>query len=382
MFRYPVYHPVLRTKLGELDVREAAWSEIVNGGSTFTGKVTVPDNPILISEIKRCTQPYRAALYATPGLGRIQWGGVMVGRNWNDENNELTITVMEWRTWLFSVILGPRPDATGTNIFTYGNVDQLYIARDVINILVAGGGGGVAELGGIPPIDYGILSSGILRNYMIHGMQLKSAGAHLDALANMDRGFEWDLEPYFANDSLPKLRLQTYFPQRGGLIPYLKFSKTKDGGNILNMEDVEEDGTAASQRVWAVGEGPNAESTPWAMDQNPEVATGSVLRTDQVTTYGGALTRVNLASYARAERQYRAEPLTVLKFPVRMDSPDVLAYQKGDRCSVRVKDRWLDIDVENCRIVQRDIFPEKNTAVLTVDLTDLVLPEVDTGGAV
>lgn len=377
-FRYLVHHPVLRTKLGELDIREASWSETVNGGSTLTGKVTVPSNPLLISEIKRCTAPHRAALYVTPGFGRIQWGGVFVGRNWDDKTNTLSITVQEWRSWLFTVTLGPKPDGTGTNSTTYSGVDQLTIARAVIDRLM--NGGSVAQ--GIPPIDYGTELSGITRNYQLNGMQLLSVGQHLDTLANLDRGFEWDLEPYFGNDSLPMLRLQTYFPQRGGTLPWLRFDKTGNAGNILNMQDIDEDASAVARRVWAVGEGPNAESTPWAMDQDPELSAGTVLRTDQTTTYSGNLSRLNLASYARAERLYRGDTLSALKFPVRLDSPDMLSYQKGDRCRVVVKDRWIDIDVSNCRILSRDIRPDQNQADITVNLNDLALPEVDTGGSV
>jgi len=377
-FRYVVHHPVLRTKLGELEVREASWSESVNGGSTFTGKVTVPDNPSIISEIRRCTETDRAAIYVDPGLGRIQWGGVMVGRSFDDSNNTLSFTAMEWRSWLFRVVLGPRPDGTGTNTFTYTNTDQFAIARAVINRLLADG----SQSAGLPSIDYGLDVTGINRNYQIGGMEFKSAGAHLDTLANLDRGFEWDLEPYYANDSLPSLRLQLYFPQRGGVLPWLVFRKKAGEGNILKMDEMDMDSSASDARVWAVGDGPNAESTPWAMDQSPEVAAGTVLRTDQVSTYSGALTRTTLASYARAERVYRADALAVLKFPVRLDSPSILDYQKGDRCRVIVNDRWNDIDVSNCRIVSRDIDPDKNIAVITVNLNDLNLPEVDTGGSV
>lgn len=379
VFEYAVYHPVLRTRLGVLEVREPKWTEVVNGGSTFTGKVTVPDNLIGIANIRQCTNPHRAALYATvPSNSRIMWGGPILGRKWNSDTNELSITAVDWRSWLYSIVLGPKADGTGTNTFVYDNVDQFYIARQIVSRMAADGG----TAAGIPIIDYGSEMTGISRTMQITGMDFKNAGETLDALANLDRGFEWDIEPYYSNDGLPKLRFQSYFPQRGGVVPGLLFSKTPDGGNMLNVEDQDGDASGVARRVWAVGDGPNAESTPWGSDNDPELANGTVLRTDAVSSYTGALSRANLTSYARAERLYRTETLDALVFPARMDNPDLFSYSKGDRCRVLLQDRWTDLDVSNCRILSREMDPDNNTVKITVNLSDLALPEVDTGGAV
>lgn len=377
-FRYVLHHPVTREKIGELEVREAAWTEVVNGGSTFTGKVTVPGNSIKIAEIKRITDPYRAALYVTPGSGRISWGGPIVDRKWDSDTNTLTITGTEWRNWLYDVVIGPKADGTGTNTFVYSNTDQLQLARNVLNRLMADG----LSDQGLPPMDYGSEVSGINRNFEIGGMLFKTPGAYLDALANMDRGFEWDIEPYYASDGNPFLRLQTYFPQRGGTVPSLRFVKTPSGGNILDVDEMDFDASEVARRVWAVGEGPNAESTPWAVDNDPELASGTALRTDQVSTYSGALSRANLASYARAERLFRDSTLSALAFRVRMVDPDMFGYAKGDRCRVTLKDRFIDLDVSNCRILSREMHPDEQYIKITVNLSDLVLPEVDTGGSV
>lgn len=375
-FNYQIYHPVSRQKLGELEIREPTWVEGVNGGSTFTGKVTVPGNPLKIAEIKRLTDEWRNALYVTSG-SRIPWSGPLIARKWDSDSNTLSITGIDWRTWLYRCIVGPKADGTGTNTFSYSNVDQFQLARNVIDRMFDNYVGA-----GFPYISYGGEMSGILRNFRISGMDFKSAGQYLDDLANMDRGFEWDIEPSFFTDGLPLLYLQLYSPQRGAPVAGLRFVKTPGGGNILNVDELDYDANEVARRVWAVGEGPNAESTPWAVDNDPELAQGTVLKTDQVTTYSGALTRANLASYARAERAYRDTTLRALSFETRLTDPDIFLYGKGDRARITLQDRWVDLDVFNCRVISREMKPDNGTVKITVNLADTVMPEVDTGGAV
>lgn len=376
VFQYFVHHPVSGLPLGRLDVRDAVWSEVVSGGTTFTGKVTVPDNPSTIASIRSLTEPKRSALYAVvPDRARLQWGGPLVARKWNSDTNELTITAQDWRSWLYSVILGPSFDGTSVNARSWTSVDQWRIAHEVVEEL------GSADFNpqGIPYIDLSAMNtpSDIGRTFYLNGLDFKSPAAYLDELATLDRGFEWDLVPYYGPGNNPVLKLQIGFPQQGGVVPGLRFAKTPDGGNILDVEELEYDGTASVTRVWAVGEGPNAESTPWAVDEDPELATGAVLRTDVATTFSGGLTRATLAAYARDQRRQRAPVLSPMVFTVRLDNPDMFSYAKGDRCQVTLRDRFMNIDVKNCRILSREITPSANIAKITVNLSDNTVLEVD-----
>lgn len=376
-FQYQIYHPVSRVRMGLLDVRDAKWTEVVNGGTTFTGKVTVPDNPIVAANIRTNTTPYGAALYATPGAGIISFGGPIVHREWDGSTNSLSITAIDWKSWFYRIIVGPKTTTMDPWTQTFTGVDQLTIAKAIIDRAA------VTDNPGIPAIETASYTSGINRNYLITGMDFKSLGDHLDELGSLaNGGYEWEVESYYASDGFPRPRVQFYMPQRGGVIAGLLFSKTPDGGNILRIEEQADDASAVASRVWAVGEGPNAESTPWGNDSDPGLAGGSFLRTDQVTKYSGALTVAQLASYARTERLYRSQPVGALAFLVRMDSPDMNTYGRGDRCRVVVQDRFLSIGVTNCRILSREMDPDNNTIKVTVNLNDLKLPEVDAGGTV
>jgi hypothetical protein len=376
-FQFDVYHPVNRHFVGRLTVREAQWSELVNGGGTLSGKVTVPDSPAAIANIRACTAPHAAAIYALPGNGSISFGGPIVSRAWDDETNTIQFTAIDWKTWTYQVLVGPALDGTSALAVSYVNQDTLLIARALISRVRLQGVGQ-----GIPQLEAGTNSSGVNIDYLATGIDFKSLGQHLDALGDLaNGGFEWDVDAYIANDGAPTPRVQFYRPQRGGVIPGLTFSKTVQGGNILAMDNFEEDATGVYRRVWTVGEGPNAESTPWASDTDPFLPVSNALRTDVVTKYSGAPTRAQLASYARNERLYRGVVLRALTFRVRLATPDWSTYGKGDRCRVIIKDRLLDIDVSNCRIMSREISADSNTAKITVNLSDLTLPEVDEGGS-
>ena len=366
--------------MGYLDVREAKWTEVVNGGATFSGKVTVPDNPIVAAGIRANTTPYQAAIYATPGEGDIRFGGPIVARSWNGDTNTLAITAMDWKSWYYRVIIGPKTTGIDAWTVSYSNVEQLAIAQDIIFRGSSYYGGP-----GAPEIEVAAYATGVTQSYVATGVQFKSLGAHLDALGSLaNGGYEWEVEPYYAADGWPLQKVQFYRPQRGGVVNGLLFNKTPKGGNILSIEDVTDDASSMANQIWAVGEGANAESTPWAVDEDPSMEGNysSSLRADQVTQYTGSLTRAQLASYARIERIYRSQFLSGLTFSARMDSPDIGSYGKGDRCHVIVQDRFLDVDVKNCRILSREMDPDNNTVKLTVNLNDLSLPEVDAGGSV
>lgn len=375
-FTYDAHHPLQRNKLASLDISEASWSEAVNAGSTFTGKVTLPADPFQAARVIAGTQPDGAALYVSSQAGSYCWGGVIKSRTWNADTNTLTIAAQEWRSWIYSLIYGADPTLGASSVKSWTATDQVLIARNILNYSLAGG---VAA--GVPVINLGaIISTGVLRNYTIQGSQFKSAGAYIDELAGFDNGFEWDIEIEVGSDGLPAPKLATYFPQRGGVVAGLLF---KLGSTMTSYDDVVESTETTFTRIWAVGDGPNAESTPFAMDQDPAISagTGQILRNDKVSNYTNA-TRTQLASYARAERQYSGISVTALSFNTRLDNPDINSYQVGDRCRVVLKDRFLNLDVSNVRIIQRDIDPDKNSAKITVNLSDLIIPEADPGGAV
>lgn len=375
-FRYEIYDVLLGTRMGTLYPREPVWTESVNGGSTWSGKVTIPaDNPVLVQSINSITDLGNTLFVRTPE-GFIPWCGFISGRSWDPERNEITLTAMEWRAYLYRLLATPNEDYSPL-VTDYNDVDQLSIARGVLQTYVALGAGK-----GVPQIQVGTNTSGVLRDLLMRGTLFKSVGTWIDSMANRDNGFEWDIEGTRNGAGGPVLTFQAYYPQRGGPIDGLVF-RYGQAGNMLSYESVAESNDSVVTRVWAVGAGPDTDYMPFAQDSDPDMLAGfSILRLEKASTYQDVNIQSTLESYARAERDFYSVPLTLFQFTVLLDEPYIYDYFKGDRCSIRVKDRWLDLEADNVRIIERVISPDTNVAKLTVDLSDIELPETDPEGAV
>lgn len=375
-FRYEIYDVLLGTRMGTLYPREPVWVESVNGGSTWSGKVTIPpDNPILVQTLNSLTSLGNTLFIRTPE-GFIPWCGFFNKRVWDPDKNELTLTAMEWRAYLYRLLATPNDDYSPITQ-NYTGIDQVTVARTILQTYVALGAGK-----GVPQIQVGANATAVARNLLMRGTLFRTIGAWIDSVANRDNGFEWDIEGTRNGAGGPVLTFQTYWPQRGGIVEGLVF-RYGQGGNMLSYEPVEESNDSVVTRVWAIGAGPDTDYMPFAQDSDPDMMAGfSILRLEKATSYQDVNVQATLESHARAERDFYGVPLTLFKFAVLMDNPYIYDYYKGDRCRIQVKDRWLDLDRENVRIIERVINPETNVAVLTVDLSDVQLPDTDPEGTV
>lgn len=376
-FRYELYDILTQTKLGNIQPRESVWTESVNGGSTWSGKLTLPeDNETLVENIRTVVALGNALFIRNP-RGAVPWCGYISKREWNPQTNELVLQATEWRSYLYRLIGSPVEDYTSTHFWQFTATDQVVIARTILDTYRTEGLGK-----GIPNFKFGTDLTGINRDLLFRGTSFRSIGTWIDSMANRDRGFDWDVEGGKDSSGLPILTFQTYFPQRGGVIEGLTF-KYGQGQNMLSYEPVSESNDEMVTRVWAIGSGPDSETVPFGQDSDPEMMAGaSILRFEKATTYQDVIVQSTLESYARSERQFYSVPLTLFSFTVLLTQPDITAYAKGDRCRIIVKDRWLDLDLENVRIIERTIDPDKGLAKITVDLSDLTLPDTDTNGAV
>lgn len=377
MFQYVAYHPVQRTPLGRLTVREPNWVETIGGNTTFTGKVTIPPNEARISQLREALEPDNSAVYVKGrGAGRWSWGGVIVNQQWNSDNNEISFTATDWRSWLYSVMATPKIDLSADNVYAYNQVEQLTIARSLVALATAGG-----AADGRPTITLGSNVTTRLRDLNFRGTDFRAIGALIDSMAQRDDGFDWDIGIRSNSAGVPVPSFDCYYPQRGGVITGLLFSTAS---NIIQVEDLQRDTTNRRSRVWATGEGPSAESLPYVQDDDADLPLGFTLMREVQQNYNGVIELPTLADHARALRLYLSAKTNLFKFAVRLAEPDYFGYAVGDRCRLRVKDSWYDIDLDNVRIVERNVRPDENGGIawLTVDLNDNVLPDTDPEGAV
>lgn len=376
-YRYELYDLLGYIKLGSISPRDSLWTESVNGGSTWSGKLTIPeDNPVYVENLSS-TVALGMSLFIRDPKGGIPWCGYISKREWDPNTNELSLTATEWRSYLYRLIGSPTDDYSSTYTTQFTATDQAVIARTILGTYRSAGLGK-----GYPNFLEGTNLTGVNRDLLYRGTSFRTLGTWIDSMANRDRGFEWDIEAGRDNNGLGTLTFQIYFPQRGSVVENLTF-KYGAGQNMLSYDKVVESNEEVATRVWAIGGGPDAESVPYGQDSDPDMMAGaSILRFEKATTYQDVVLQSTLESYARSERMFYSVPLTLFSFTVQLTQPDITTYGKGDRCRIIVKDRWLDLDVSNVRIIERTIEPDKGLARITVDLSDLALPETDTNGTV
>lgn len=375
-FRYEVYDLLAGVRMGSLDPKESVWTESVNGGSTWSGKVTVPaESPVFVQNLQQVLSLGNSLFIKNPE-GSIPWCGYISKVGWNPLTNEVSVQATEWRSYLYRLLAAPADNyAQVINQFTA--TDQFTIARTILGYYTGPGLGT-----GVPQIQSGTGLSGVNRDLLIRGTLFRYVGTWIDSMANRDNGFEWDIEGGRSTSGVPQLTLQMYYPQRGGKVDGLVFQYGL-GGNMLAYDTVEVSNDDLVTRVWTIGSGPDNDNLPYAQDSDPDMMAGaSILRLEKSTTYQDVILQPTLESYARAERQFYSLPLSLFSFTVLLTQPYIGGYAKGDRCRIIVKDRWLDYDLDNVRIIERTIDADKGLAKITVDLSDFTLPDSDPNGTV
>jgi hypothetical protein len=371
-YRYISCHPVLREQQLDNSLRliDPQWSWGVGGNGTLSGRITVPNDPLQVQQIRIATEPKQAAIYVRDSNGNFPWGGFVVGRRWSPKTNQIQINCLEWRSWPYLVRLG---STDGLNQFSFTAVDQLAIARSFIAT--------AAIQAGSPEVVFDSLLSGRLRDLSFWGTDLKTPGAAIDMVANRDDGFEWTLDSRQGSDGLPELHLVTSYPQRGVQVGGLLFKSTPGGGNCI-VNEVNEDVSQRVDRFFAVGAG-QPPAQPVGYDFNPSLLSNQFLRFDGGTSYSTVSEVSTLTSHARRARKFFEPGINLLQVETGLDRIDADSYHIGDRGRLQLEDRWMSLDLPAVRIIEKRIdMSGAGKVVLTLDLSDFTLPEVDAGGGV
>lgn len=381
LFEYLPHHPVTRKQIAPaLEVIDPKWTEVVNGSGTLSGSVAIPKGSIVKGQILQALEPDESWIIVRTRTGLYPWNGIVVSQEWHPENGSMHFEAQEFRSWLYEVILGPRPDMTSDVLYSWEAKDQLKIAQDIISYIQTNPSYGATV--GTPPITFGAESSGRLRDLNLIGLDFKSAGQALDSISQRDGGFEWTLEVLIAPDNLPRLHLKTGYPVLGSSIGGLKLWRTEEGGNIIKLHPVRRSTTDRVARQWTTGSG-QPPDLPFAQDTDPSLTVGSgLLLREGVKGFNTVTNRTTLASHARSLRSFYSVQAHQVKVTVNTKDPDVFLYRAGDRISFRFQDTVQDMYLDNVRIVERTVRPAVSEVDLVLDINDQVVPQVDSGGAV
>jgi hypothetical protein len=377
-FRYTAYHPLTRAQLAPtLHVRNPVWTEIANGNGALTGSVAVPpDNDQLKSQILAALEPDESTILVSSFDGKYPFVGIVTDQTWDPSAGEMQFKCDDWRSWLYSTYLGPNPDMTADYLYGYQDNDQLWIAQSAVNLATD-----IGRFGGQPIITTDAQTSGRLRDLNFVGLNFKTAGQVIDSVAQRDDGFEWRLEAYIANDGLPALKLTTGYPFLGSQVTTGRLKRTDAGGNIVKMDPINRNTKDRITREWATGTGQPPDQH-FAQDTDPAIGQGYTLLREHESNYNTVIDRSTLSSHARSVRQFYSGKAHFFKVTVGLDDPPVTTYGAYDRIALRYQDLVYDLDLPSVRIVQREVRPQDSTVILTLDINDYTLPELDPAGGV
>lgn len=378
-FQFLAYHPLTGTQLAPplRFQRGHSWTEVVNGNGVFRGSLSLPKNAAKRAEVVLATEPDEAALYVRDSdSNTFVWGGPIVGQEWNPATRTFDVTAVEWRSWLFTAFLAPLTNLTADVLYSWTAVEQIQIARDIVNFATAAG-----TVDGRPTIAIGSEPyTGKTRDLNVKGTEFKYAGELLDTISQRSGGFEWTILIDATVAGAPSLRFATYFPERGGIITDRLLKRTMQGGNFSIDGSVTKSASERRTRVWAVGSG---DSVPFAQDSDPELGTGALLR-ERLDSFSTVVNRTTLAQHARANRQFYGVKTNILKVNVRETDPPLSSYEVGSRFRLMYMDEVYNLDLPAVRVLEREVKPSggAGTVSLTLDLDDSEPAEVDEGGAV
>lgn len=376
-FQYLACHALSRQLLAPpLAVSEPKWTETINSSGTFECKMAIPDTETSVQVLRDATDPDGdVAIYVLSDDDSYPFAGYLVSRSVDLSEGSISITAVDWRSWLYNVLLPPNIDLSGDLLYDWTNVDQLTIARQLVGYAIAGG---VTD--GRPSIVIGSETSGKTRDLHIKGLDFKYIGPLLDTISQRSGGFEWGIKAFTDTDGLPRLRLALGFPELGSFQTGIVLKSTANHSNMSVDRSIESTAADRRTRVWTTGQ--LLETLPYAVDSDPLLLASTRLLSEAVVSYSTVTERTTLASHARSVRTFLNPVLNFLPITIPEQSVDPKMYSAGDRFRLIYADRFSGtLDLPAVRMVERTVTPTSGAGVVSakLDLTDYQMPDVDEG---
>lgn len=316
----------LRTNdiLAELPLTRVSFTQVLNSSGSFSGTILGSDARELGYDLTASTEPGRTAIYVDRD-GVLIWGGIIWLRMWDSDSQHFSFTAREFMSYF------ERRRIVDTLV--YDNVDQLYIAQDLITLAQAETGG---NIGVVVPNNV----SGIDVTRVYYDYEFKDVSGAIKDLSNQQDGFDVNID--VAYDSLlePRKYLRTDYPQRG--IQYVASNPDalvfEFPGNIVTYE-WPDDGAQIANKMYGIGPNSNeAKIRATAISPTNPVASGWPLLEDTVA-YTDQYDPDILYQQTLGEATARAISVVTPKIVLPAYAEPVLgSYKTGDECLLRITD--------------------------------------------
>jgi len=360
MLRFYVNEVLSHVNVGELSPTTYAFGEPLAGIGEATMMVAIPDRLESNSLLQRIV-PNKYELVITDGdIDRgapILWAGWIDQRDPDPAHAVVGFHATHWKGWFYRRFIPPNSFANN-----FIEKDEHQIAYDLLDWSVSGVG--------TPVLYRPSTLAGKTRQLTLQPWA--SVGDSIDAVAKRDGGFEWSLGFRLGSQSgMVEILAEIWEPgavRSSNTALFLDNTRTT---NRINVGKMGEDGTIQAVRQYATSDG---DAPVWAKDENPELASDTLLLLENVTTYQDNRNTDTLFTYARSERLERDNPYTTIPVTLGIDLPAVSAYRTGDRARLRMRDAWRNVDQSGIRIVDKSINKtdgQPPLVTVSLDMTDI-----------
>lgn len=314
------------SELGEIPMTNVSYTRKLNDSGQWAGTVPLGYEQDRIQNVIDSCAPGRTVAYIERS-GVIDYGGIVWGRSYNSVQRKMTLSGESLESYLSARFI--------TNNLSFVKVDQLDVARALINYMQGKPSGSIA-------LTYDTALSGVLRVRDQEGQYNAFSTAPIfDALRDLSAlvdGFDFRIDcTYNATHQIQRI-LRLGYPRLG--IGYLQTQFTFEyPGNIIDYT-YSEDAFRAATVVWEVGQNSSVFGPVRAskiaqdlLDLGYPLIEKSISGRSNIVSYNA------LAGYAAEDIRINAVPHILTSVTVRGGSvPLIGSYQPGDEVIISLND--------------------------------------------
>lgn len=355
-YRYLFADLLTNQVIAELPLTGVNFTQQLNSIGTLTGHLLLSGVNSVAMNVSASTIPGRTAIYVDRD-GSLVWGGIIWARDFTSNDQKLSITAREFESYFEKRVI------TTTSVFS--NVDQLLVARTLINNAQAVSGGNIG-------VSVGTETSGVLISKTYYSYELKSVYSALQDLSKSNNGFDFNIEISYVN-GVPTKTLELGYPRYGKTYSSTSVSQpvVELPGNMVQYE-YPEDGTTTANYVYAIGAGSNeGKLIATAIDGTKIAAGWPILET--VANYSDQTDGTLLANFATGQvAAVSSPPVTIRVVVPTYTDPIFGTYEVGDDIRVRITDDRFPTGLDTYyRLVAYNVLvgetgPEQVTLTLSV----------------
>ena len=356
-YRYLFANLLTNEIIGELPLTGVSFTQQLNQAGTFQGHLLLSGINSAAFNVDASTIPGRCALYVDRD-GRLVWGGIVWGREYNSTAQTLTFSAREFESYFERRRI--------TQDVAFDNIDQLTIAQTQVNDAQSATNGNIG-------VQVGTETCGVNISRTYYYYELKTVYGALQDLSRGQNGFDFNIDVKYI-DGVPSKVLELGYPQYGTV-----YSPTNPSAPVFsfpagNMVEYvyPEDGSIAANTIYALGAGSN-EGKLIAISQNaPFLADGWPLLEDQ-GNYSDVTDATYLNQLALGQMNAVSYPPTTLKVvvPAYADPVYRSTYEIGYEARVIITDNRFPNTLDAIyRIIGLSVQPgEDGPERVTISLT-------------